>query len=257
MPQAVRENLSAAGAEWDTAQQRALLKAAAYGKNFDPDADVGVHNVFVATCKKLRVLNRLRDIEVWFVSCRACVVVCAVAALTHHTRPAPAPPLQVAMPLSVTQYDRLTPDVVIDRLLHRHQHRLALQLCSYLRLDRDRVLVHWACAKIEASSTAPASEAAEQQLASALHDMLARTAGAVSYADIAATADAAARPALARALLEYEPRPADQVPLLLKMRAHDKALEKAISSGDTDLVFLVLLTLKHSYVRTTFPLSLT
>lgn len=74
----MRENLSAAGAEWDTAQQRALLKAAAYGKNFDPDADVGVHNVFVATCKKLRVLNRLRDIEVCVVSCRACVVACTL-----------------------------------------------------------------------------------------------------------------------------------------------------------------------------------
>lgn len=193
------------------------------------------------------------------VSCRVVLVLlCAHFCRTYSQRKTClGPPRQVAMPLSVTQYDRLTPDVVIDRLLHRHQHRLALQLCSYLRLDRDRVLVHWACAKIEASSTAPASEAAEQQLASALHDMLARTAGAVSYADIAATADAAARPALARALLEYEPRPADQVPLLLKMRAHDKALEKAISSGDTDLVYLVLLTLKHSYVRTTFPLSLT
>ena len=72
--------------------------------------------------------------------------------------------------------------------------------------------------------------------------------GQVSYADIAATADAAGRKRLATMLLEFEPRAADKVPLLLKMREVDIALAKAIDSGDTDLVYLVLLHLKRTMV---------
>jgi len=36
-------------------------------------------------------------------------------------------------------------------------------------------------------------------------------------------------------LLDYEPKAADQVPLLMRMKKDDLALEKAIISGDTDL----------------------
>jgi vacuolar protein sorting-associated protein 16 len=36
-------------------------------------------------------------------------------------------------------------------------------------------------------------------------------------------------------LLDYEPRAADQVPLLMSMQEHEIALVKAIESGDSDL----------------------
>lgn len=36
-------------------------------------------------------------------------------------------------------------------------------------------------------------------------------------------------------LLDYEAKAADQVPLLMRMKKDDLALEKAIMSGDTDL----------------------
>jgi hypothetical protein len=36
-------------------------------------------------------------------------------------------------------------------------------------------------------------------------------------------------------LLEFEPSPADQVPLLLNMQQDELALEKSVDSGDTDL----------------------
>jgi hypothetical protein len=35
--------------------------------------------------------------------------------------------------------------------------------------------------------------------------------------------------------LDYEPRAADQVPLLISMQQEELALSKAIESGDTDL----------------------
>ncbi|CAG8835842.1 4656_t:CDS:2, partial [Racocetra persica] len=41
-------------------------------------------------------------------------------------------------------------------------------------------------------------------------------------------------------LLDYEPRAADQVPLLISMQEDELALIKAIESGDTDLVMLHL-----------------
>ena len=44
--------------------QRLFLKAAAYGKNFIDTNDTAVHTTFVDVCKKLRVLNQLRDLSV-------------------------------------------------------------------------------------------------------------------------------------------------------------------------------------------------
>ena len=64
---------------------------------------------------------------------------------------------QVGLPLTCAQFDRMTPEVVIDRLVNRHQHKMALLLCDYLKIDKDRVLVHWACAKVRARSTATAN----------------------------------------------------------------------------------------------------
>ncbi len=63
----------------------------------------------------------------------------------------------------------------------------------------------------------------------------------ISYAEIASTAYKSGRPKLATRLLDYEPRAADQIPLLIAMKQDDVALAKAIDSGDTDLVYLVLL----------------
>merc|ERR1719238_512038 len=207
--------ITAATYEWDTVQQKLYLKAATYGKNFISTTDATVHNAFVDACKKLRVLNQLRE-------------------------------LSVGLPLTVSQYDRLTPEVVIDRLVNRYQHRMALLLCDYLNIEKDRVLVHWACAKIRHAAEHAHTE--PRQLCDLIRRKLLSTSAHVSYADIAATADAAGNKELATMLLEFEPRAADKVPLLLKMRAVDLALSKAIDSGDTDLVYLVLLHLKRTMI---------
>ncbi|KAM6346728.1 vacuolar protein sorting-associated protein 16 homolog isoform 3-T3 [Podargus strigoides] len=57
-------------------------------------------------------------------------------------------------------------------------------------------------------------------------------------------------------LLEYEPRSGEQVPLLLKMKRSKLALSKAIESGDTDLVYTVVLHLKNELNRGTFFMTL-
>lgn len=150
----------------------------------------------------------------------------------------------VGLPLTYDQFEALTPPVVVDRLLSRHAHRLALHLCDYLGLrgevGRDKVLVHWACAKVRASG-GESDEGVRDSIRRKLLGV-----ASVSYADIAATADSAGRRRLATMLLDYEPRVADQVPILLKMREGRLALEKALDSGDTELIFMCLMHLRRA-----------
>jgi len=71
------------------------------------------------------------------------------------------------------------------------------------------------------------------------------TAPGVPYSKIARAAETQGRSDLAIQLLDYEPRASEQVPLLVKMRRHDIALEKAALSGDGDLLLDTLLTLQR------------
>jgi len=38
--------------------------------------------------------------------------------------------------------------VLVDRLVNRRQHLLALRIAEYLKMKVDRILVHWACEKV-------------------------------------------------------------------------------------------------------------
>lgn len=62
--------------------------------------------------------------------------------------------------------------------------------------------------------------------------------------------------ALPTQLLAYEPKSSQQVPLLLKLGENKKALQSATQSGDTDLVYTVLLQLKMSTNLADFQLIL-
>ena len=63
----------------------------------------------------------------------------------------------------------------------------------------------------------------------------------VSYSEIANHAIESGRSELAIRLLDFEPKAAEQVPLLMKMKRDKLALSKAIESGDTDLGTLAIL----------------
>ncbi|RHZ79068.1 hypothetical protein Glove_152g21 [Diversispora epigaea] len=201
---AVDTCIEAAGHEFNQYWQRALLKAAAFGKAFLESYNA---DRFVSMCQTLRVLNSVRYYE-------------------------------IGIPITYAQYSKLTPDVLIDRLINRHHHLLALRVCEYLKMRTDRVLIHWACEKIKKSTDD------EETICRMIVDKLANKPG-LSYAEIAKTAYNVGQPKLATRLLDYEPRAADQVPLLMSMQEDELALIKAIESGDTDLVYLVMLHLKR------------
>ncbi|KAF9570847.1 hypothetical protein EC968_001335 [Mortierella alpina] len=204
LSEAVEACIEAAGHEISHQYQRSLLKAASFGKCF-----LEIHNAdsFVEMCKVLRVLNAVRYYE-------------------------------IGIPLTYVQYQRLTPEALIDRLISRHQYLLAIRICEYLKMRTDRILIHWACSKIKKSNDDV------DTICKMVVEKLANKPG-LSYAEIAMTAHKAGQSTLATMLLDYEPRAGDQVPLLISMQEDERALVKAIESGDTDLVYHVLLHLKR------------
>ncbi|KAM4672697.1 vacuolar protein sorting-associated protein 16 homolog isoform 5-T5 [Amazona ochrocephala] len=219
LPEAVSQCIEAAGHEHEPDTQKALLRAASFGKCF---LDKFPPESFVRMCQDLRVLNAIRD-------------------------------YQIGIPLTFTQYKRLTIEVLLDRLVLRRLYPLAIRMCEYLRLSEiqgvSRILAHWACYKVQQK------DKSDEEVAQAINHKLGDTPG-ISYSEIAARAYDCGRTELAIKLLEYEPRSGEQVPLLLKMKRSKLALSKAIESGDTDLVYTVVLHLKNELNRGTFFMTL-
>ncbi|XP_013393973.1 vacuolar protein sorting-associated protein 16 homolog [Lingula anatina] len=205
---AVEQCIEGAGYEYEPKSQKALLRAASFGKCFLTDVRP---ETFVNMCQMLRVLNAVRDYT-------------------------------VGLPLTYTQLQSLTLPVLIDRLVVRRHYPLAVRICQYLKIPEadgaSRIMAHWACYKVEQTGVE------DEAIARSISQKLGDTPG-VSYSEIANKALDVGRPELATRLLDYEPRAAEQVPLLMKMKKEQLALSKAIESGDTDLMYMVILNLKE------------
>ncbi|KAK5137309.1 hypothetical protein LTR08_000279 [Meristemomyces frigidus] len=152
---------------------------------------------------------------------------------------------EIGLPLSYEQYIRLTPESLVQRLVSRQEYLLALKISEYLHLPADRIYVHWARQKVRSSSTDEASICDE---------IVRKLQGkrGISFEEVAQAAYDEGRGKLATELLAYEPRAGRQVPLLLSVGEESMALDKAIESGDTDLVFYVLLNLKNKIPLSSF-----
>ncbi|KAI7164597.1 vacuolar protein sorting-associated protein 16 [Hortaea werneckii] len=152
---------------------------------------------------------------------------------------------EIGLPLSYEQYIRLTPERLVQRLVNRQEYLLALKISEYLRLPIDKIYVHWARQKVRSSSTD------EDSICEEIVQKLNGTRG-ISFEEVARAAYDEGRGGLAAELLEHEPRAGKQVPLLLNIGEETIALDKAIESGDTDLVFYVLLNLKKKTQLSSF-----
>lgn len=157
---------------------------------------------FVDMCETLRVLNAVRFYE-------------------------------TGMGLSYEQYHRLTPEKVVARLVSRHEYLLALKVAGYLGLATDRVYVSWACQLVRSGRDD------DETTCRTVVDRLSGKPG-ISFEEIARAAWHEGRGRLATDLLDHEPRAGRQVPLLLDMEEDEVALDKAVESGDTDLMLWVL-----------------
>ena len=211
LPDAVAACVDAAGHEYHSHWQKQLLKAASFGKSV---LDLYSSDSFVDMCEKLRILNAVRDYK-------------------------------IGLPLTYDQYERLTAERLIQRLINRREYLLAIRLSDLLRLPTNRIFVNWACQKVRSST------ADEDTILNAVVSRLATKRG-ISFEAIARAAHDEGRSHLATEILNHESRAGKQVPLLLSMSKDELALDKAIASGDTDLVFFVLLHLKKTLPLATF-----
>ncbi|KAL8661171.1 MAG: hypothetical protein Q9202_005828 [Teloschistes flavicans] len=169
---------------------------------------------FVDTCEALRMLNAVRD-------------------------------YRIGLPISYDQYRRLTPEKLVRRLMDRHEYLLAIRLSEYLRLPTNKVYVHWASQKVRTSLDD------EDTICNTVVSKLDKKSG-ISFEVVARAAYDEGRSHLATQILNHETRAGRQVPLLLAMEEPEIALDKALESGDTDLVFYVLLQLKKKLPLASF-----
>lgn len=203
---AVHECIEAAGHEFDPNTQKMLIKAAQFGKSFICDYDP---EKYVLMCRVLRALNAVRDPK-------------------------------IGLPITYEQLVDITLQSFIDILVRRRQYFLAIQIAKYLQMpDCSSILNHWAIYKVKQS------QLDREQVAREIAEKLGRSPG-VSYTEIAKKAADFGRTQLAIKLLDYEPRATLQVPLLLHLGQDRVALVKAIESGNTDLVYTVLLHLREN-----------
>lgn len=216
---AVSQCVEAAGYEFDPDTQKMLIRAAQFGKCFIENADP---DLYVNMCRRLRVLNAVRD-------------------------------PRIGIPLTCQQALAIGYESLLERLVARKHFYLAIQIARFLRLPDSegsaRILERWAKYKV----VQPHLD--EDACAREIADKLGYAAG-VSFSEIAKTASSGGRNKLAIRLLDYEPRAREQVPLLLELGESRPALVKAIESGDTDLMYTVILSMRENMPLADFRLTI-
>ncbi|KAF9891799.1 hypothetical protein FE257_003280 [Aspergillus nanangensis] len=151
----------------------------------------------------------------------------------------------IGLAISYEQYMRLTPEKLIERLVNRHEYLLAIRISEYLQIPADKIYVHWASQKVKVSTVD------DEAVCKLIVQRLEGKPG-ISFELIAQAAYDEGRAHLATQLLNHEPRAGKQVPLLLNMEEDEIALDKAIESGDNDLVSYVLLHLRSKVPLASF-----
>ncbi|KFB37904.1 AGAP000529-PA-like protein [Anopheles sinensis] len=214
---AVADCVEAAGHEFDPNTQKSLIRAAYFGKSFITDYNC---TEYIRMCKTLKVLNVLRD-------------------------------RNVAIPITIQQFNHLQPVVILDRLVFRKHYSLSIHTAKYLRLQETRILEHWAFQKIALDKNEDeVARKIEAKFSSA--DLL----EPMSFANVAEKAQQLGKTKLAITLLEREKKKKLQVPLLLKLGASEKALKAATESGDIDLIYMALLEMKNTTALAKFHMTI-
>ncbi|XP_078037953.1 vacuolar protein sorting 16 [Augochlora pura] len=219
---AIEDCIDGAGYEYDFNTQKLLMRAAKFGMEFSKIVDCSVRMHYNDMCRKLRVLNALKH---------------------------PA----IGIPITREQFFKLKTEVILDRLVARRHYYLSIQIARHLQLPEvegeSRILAHWACYKVKQT------QLDEEQIAEEIADKLGYAPG-VSYSEIAEKAADSGRKQLAIKLIDYEPSAHQQVPLLLKLGENRAALRKAVESGNTDLVYTVILRLRDNMAIGDFQTSI-
>ena len=214
MEDAVIDCLDAAKYELEIIEyQIKLLRACKYGKLFIKDQETFDCDQFVETCRFLRVLNNIRNVN-------------------------------IGMPLTYTQFEILTPEIVVQRLINRKKHLLAIKISKYLNLNYcvNQALEHWSICKIESAER----NISDGILVEIIRNKITKFSSDFSYAKIARCAQKRSVD-LAKLLLDYEPRSKIQINSLIEFEQYIVALKKSLISLDIDLINQTLIELISKY----------
>eukprot|EP01065_Artemidia_motanka_P033746 TRINITY_DN40791_c0_g1_i1.p1 TRINITY_DN40791_c0_g1~~TRINITY_DN40791_c0_g1_i1.p1 ORF type:complete len:917 (+),score=271.07 TRINITY_DN40791_c0_g1_i1:88-2838(+) len=140
---------------------------------------------------------------------------------------------EIGIPMTWVEYNLLGMDGVVSALISRELFFHADRIGKHLGLRPQKVLVAWACAKVR--NDKPAAEIAAEIEAKF------QACPGVSRGDVAMYADHLQNRELVKLLLESEPKASDQVALLVSFKMYALAVEKALSSGDPELVATAVL----------------
>jgi|EP00945_MAST-04E_sp_MAST-4E-sp1_P003242 hypothetical protein len=208
---AVEHCIEAALFESEKKMQVSLLSAAAYGSRASADNASDLNEQVREAATVIRVLNNLR------VGRAGC-------------------------PLTSIEYDRMTPERLVDRLLHANMHSLALGICESVHVPKDIVIIHWVCKKLE---NTPPHVMSDSDMLEIINKKLSNVEG-VSVSSIAQIAHITGRRNLALRIMEREPLARGKVFSLLSMSEHAGAIRCAMASLDTDLVYFTMFQCKEA-----------
>jgi len=107
LDEAIQSCISAAPHEFEHKYQMELLRAALFGRYFEDYANA---QPYVKMCQTIRVLNAIR----------------------HE---------QIGLPFTYSQYEALTPSVIINRLIARRHFALAIEISKYLNMTSEEGLI--------------------------------------------------------------------------------------------------------------------
>jgi len=179
-------------------------------------------DLFVKASQYLRVLNALHDFNVGIV-------------------------------LTAAQLQHLAINCLIDRLVVRRQFRLAFNICQFLKMPEEqgssRILSHWACYKMQQTNVS------EDKMVADIRGKLINVRG-ISWVSIAEKAISMGKKGVAEKLIEFETSASEQVRLLSKISNHKEALQKAVASGNTNLIYEAVTKLRERFALNDFLLCI-
>ncbi|SPO38788.1 related to vacuolar protein sorting 16 [Pseudozyma flocculosa] len=269
---AVDTCLRAAAYEWDLGWQRKLLRAATFGKSF---IDLYDPTPLVELTRTLRVLNAARAYEIGipisydqYIASGPTALLSRLTSQNHHL-----------LSLRIANFLHIRPDPILKHWARAKiaRSRPPLGGSSAVIAESEERLCNDIVRKFQMATTLSHADpqfgggvggsgdvgglgdgpsarigAADATTPSANGSGRSGMGVAISFSEVAWTAWKAGRRNLATRLLDHEARAIDQVPLLLDMHEDKLALVKAIESGDTDLIYHVLLRLMAQLSRGDF-----
>ncbi|AET38263.1 tethering complex subunit VPS16 Ecym_2543 [Eremothecium cymbalariae DBVPG len=214
LEQAVLECTLAAREEFTPYWQKRLLSAASFGKD-SLSSRVFNSKIFVQTCNLLRVLNWLS---------------------------------QLGLPITARQYDIITINGIVARLVRLRKFHKCIQICNFLN-HQDMlpyIFKEWAVAKIKLST-----ELDDIQLYKAIKKQSSKQ--SLSYLNqVARTAFLEGRFELAKKLALDSTLPKLKLQLLLDMDENELALIEAVKTFNTDLILSLLMILRKKLTTAQF-----